>query len=155
MLIRKYKAGEENELKKIFISSIRENATNYYTPDQLEAWAPLEFDENKWKERIQGINPYVIIERDEILGYADLQTNGYVDHFFVKGGHSGKGIGSELMEWIIVSAKDQNITELSSDVSLAAQGLFTKFGFDIVKRKKVMINGIELENALMKKEILC
>lgn len=153
MEIRKYKLGEEAELHQIFYSSIRQNANTHYKEDQLIAWAPEAFDIEKWVERIRGINPYVIVEDGFILGYADLQESGYIDHFFVRGGHSNKGVGKALMNHIIDTARDNDLIELSADVSLAAQGFFKRFGFEIVKRKEVAIRGMLLENALMKLEL--
>ncbi len=153
MKIRKYKSGEEKILRDIFYSSIHENAKGYYSDIQLNAWAPSEVGEQKWANRIKGINPFVIVGNEEILGYADLQDSGYIDHFFVKGGQSNKGIGTELMKWILAEAEKRGIKKLTSDVSLAAQAFFTKMGFEIVRKKKVMINDVELENALMIKTI--
>lgn len=153
MKIRKYLPGEENVLYEIFYSAIHENAKGYYEEDQLDAWASGKIDELKWKNRIRGINPFIATENSIIFAYADLQDTGYIDHFFVKGGHSKKGIGTKLMKRIITEAEKKGIPELTSDVSLSAQPFFLKNGFEIVSRKKVMINGMELENALMRKII--
>jgi putative acetyltransferase len=79
MMIRRYLKGEESELWDIFFSSIRENAKDYYSEEQLSAWAPEEYDSEKWCIRIKNINPYVIVENNLILGYADLQEDGYID----------------------------------------------------------------------------
>ncbi len=150
MKIRRYRIGEEVELMNIFCSAIRENAKGYYDDRQLAAWAPDDMDPELWGQRIKGINPYVVVDGDKILGYADLQDNGYIDHFFVRGGQSKKGIGRLLMNHIIQDAKVKSIPELSSDVSLAAQGFFSRFGFEVIQRKEVEVRGVMLENALMK-----
>lgn len=150
MNIRRYQKGEEDTLYDIFSTSIKMNAKAFYTSEQLDAWAPVEMDTIKWKERMIGINPYVVIDNSKIIGYADLQSNGYIDHFFIKGGHANKGVGRFLMNHLLNKAHEQQIKVLCADVSLAAQGFFEKFGFKIMERKKVTIRGIELENALMK-----
>lgn len=153
MIIRKYRHGEEEELLKIFKSSIRENAVAYYTKAQLESWAPNDMDFKRWEERISAINPYVMVEENMILAYADLQDSGYIDHFFVGGGLSGRGLGSQLMNHLIKEAQKKKILELTSDVSLAAQEFYLKFDFEIVKRQSVLVRGEVLENALMCKRI--
>ncbi len=154
MKIRRYKPGEEIQLMEVFVSSVRENAANYYSREQLQAWAPNSIDREEWKNKMHRINPFVILDNDKILGYADLQSSGYIDHFFVRGGYSGKGIGKQLMNFLLQKAKEKHITELSSDVSLAAQPFFKKFGFKTIRSKKVEVRGVELENALMKKDML-
>lgn len=154
MKIRRYKPGEEIQLMEVFVSSVRENAANYYNREQLQAWAPNSIDREEWKNKMHRINPFVILDNDKILGYADLQSSGYIDHFFVRGGYSGRGIGKQLMNFLLQKAKEKDITELSSDVSLAAQPFFKKFGFKPIISKKVEVRGVELENALMKKDML-
>jgi len=153
MDIRPYKFEEAQKLYNIFFSSIRENAQLYYSDEQLKAWAPDEYDEEKWIQRMAKIQPYVIEDKGEILGYADLQENGYIDHFFIKGGQSGKGIGKKLMLFLLDQAESQDIKRLYADVSLAAQAFFKTFGFVVVKSKKVYIRGLEIDNALMEKMI--
>ncbi|QUI22064.1 GNAT family N-acetyltransferase [Vallitalea pronyensis] len=154
MVIRKYRKGEELELMEIFISSVHKNAKPYYNEKQLVAWAPSDMDFDLWVTRIGGINPFVAIDNGVILGYADLQDNGYIDHFFVRGGQSNKGIGKALMTHIIHQAQIRGIPELTSDVSLAAEGFFEKFGFCIIKKKRVLIRGVELHNALMRRQLV-
>lgn len=149
MQIRKYHVGEEEALFEIFYSSVRENAKKYYSDEQLKSWAPNSMELLKWKERISGINPYVVILDGVIVAYADLQDSGYIDHFFVKGGYAGRGIGKVLMTHLLEEAKKKGIRELTSDVSLAAQGFFSRYGFEVSKHKEVVIRGTVLKNALM------
>lgn len=153
MKVRKYNKGEEKQLFEIFSTSVQQNAKGYYNEQQLNAWAPEEIDEEQWMKRMSGIKPYVVVENDLILGYADLQKDGYIDHFFIRGGYSGKGIGKFLMNYIIEIAMHKGIKELTADVSLAAQGFFSRFGFEVVERKSVVIRGVELENARMKLDV--
>src|SRR5574344_1024211 len=119
--IRKYKTGEELELHDVFFSSIHCNAKEYYSQIQLYAWAPVDYDKNKWISKIKEINPFVLKEKEIIIGYADLQENGYIDHFFVRGNYNGKGYGQLLLKKIITEAERKNIKELTSNISLAAE----------------------------------
>ena len=48
------------------------------------------FDSNKTK-------PFVAEIEGQIVGYADLQEDGYIDHFFVSGSMARRGVGSALM----------------------------------------------------------
>ncbi len=91
-----------------------------------------------------------MLVNDMIVAYADLQDNGYINHFYVSGKYAKLGLGSQLMKHIIQIANERKITELTSNVSLSAQSFFIKFGFDIIQRRNVTINGIIFENALMK-----
>ncbi|MEA3139470.1 MAG: putative acetyltransferase [Gammaproteobacteria bacterium] len=50
------------------------------------------------------INPFVADLNGELVGYADVQSNGYIDHFFVSGKHPRRGIGSLIMKKILAEA---------------------------------------------------
>jgi putative acetyltransferase len=87
------------------------------------------------------------------VGYADVQQNGYIDHFFVSGHYPRQGIGKALMVFIHSEALRLNITELTSNVSRTAQPFFERFGFIVVEQRKPVIRGFEMQNALMRKSL--
>lgn len=148
--IRRYQCGEESLLLEIFQSAIRLVASQDYSPAQIEAWAPQTQDPTTWAERIRAMNPFVAELNNEIVGYADLQTSGYIDHFFVSGHHARRGIGSYLMNHLLAQARIANLPELTSDVSRTAQAFFEKFGFVVVEYCQVERRGIVIPNARMK-----
>ncbi|MGI9211062.1 MAG: GNAT family N-acetyltransferase [Methylococcaceae bacterium] len=106
-------------------------------------------DEELWVRRIRGINPFVAELEGALVGYADIQDSGYIDHFFVSGRHPRQGIGRSLMEVLESEAKHLGVTELTSDVSRTAQPFFARFGFQIVEQRMPVVRGIEVPNARM------
>lgn len=99
------------------------------------------------------INPFVAECDGEILGYADLQQGGYIDHFFVSGEHPRKGIGSVLMHHILATAARCSMPELTSDVSRTAQPFYERFGFVIVEQRLPERRGVVIPNALMRRQL--
>lgn len=154
VVIKEYDPRYLDDLRAVFFSSIRDNAKSYYTETQLNAWAPQQYDRDAWQNRIEGIQPFIATANGAVVGYADLQPDGYIDHFFVRGGLTGQGIGTHLMNWILEEANSRKIPILTSDVSLAAQKFFERFGFLVSERRIVLINSVELKNARMTKQIL-
>jgi putative acetyltransferase len=100
---------------------------------------------------MRGIDPYVVEVNGQIIAYADLQTDGYIDHFFVSGEHAREGAGRLLMSVIHESADTRNLKVLTSDVSRTAQPFFERFGFVVVERRQPQIRGVAVPNALMRK----
>lgn len=149
MRIRRFKPGEEPALLEIYHSAIHLIASRDYTQEQVNAWAPASLDEELWVRRIRGINPFVAELEGALVGYADIQDSGYIDHFFVSGRHSRQGIGRSLMEALESEAKHLGVTELTSDVSRTAQPFFARFGFQIVEQRMPVVRGIEVPNARM------
>jgi putative acetyltransferase len=149
--IRRYEPGEERALFEVYYSAIHLTASRDYTSEQIQAWAPRDLDMNLWENRIHSINPFVADLNGEVVGYADLQANGYIDHFFVSGTHSRRGIGSLLMEHLLEEAKALGLSELTSDVSRTAQPLYEKFGFVLVEQRRTERRGVIIPNALMRR----
>ncbi|EBV9523195.1 GNAT family N-acetyltransferase, partial [Salmonella enterica subsp. enterica serovar Typhimurium var. 5-] len=100
---------------------------------------------------IKELQPFVVELDGEIAGYADVQPNGYIDHFFVSGTYSRQGVGTLLMNCIHEEARQRGISELTSNVSKAAEVFFLRHGFHIVERGFPICRGVTLQNALMRK----
>src|SRR3546814_645367 len=151
MKIRRFIVGDEAALFRVFFSAIRTVAAKDYTTEQIEAWAPEDFSQDLWVSRMREIQPFVVEIGNEIVGYADVQQDGYIDHFFVSGAHGGQGIGKMLMARIQKEAITLGLAELTSNVSKTAEPFFALHGFQVVERRFPVRRGVTLQNALMHK----
>lgn len=151
LYIRPFRNGEELILRDVFYSSVHGIARSHYSQRQLDAWAPRDYAPETWARRIRENQPYVAELDGELVGFADIQRDGYIDQFFVAEKAAGKGVGGALMRRLEQQADSWHLTRLSSNVSLAAQPFFRRFGFRIVQRQTVTISGVSLVNARMEK----
>lgn len=151
MLIRPCRSGEELVLREVFHSSVHQLAADYYSAEQLDAWAPLEFDREAWIARILGNRPFVAVEDGRILGYADVQPSGCIDQIFVAGDCAKRGVGSALLAHLERVAQARGICLLSADVSLCAEAFFRQAGFQVIERRLPVIREVALANARMVK----
>lgn len=111
--IRRYLPGEELALYAVHYSAIHLVARRDYSAEQIGA--PYGADMRQWACRIRDINPFVVELNNELVGYADLQGCGYIEHFFVSGKYPGQGIGTRLMQHLLQEAMARGIAELRSD----------------------------------------
>lgn len=153
MHIRPFHPGDEPALHSVYHSAVHRLASKNYTPEQIQAWAPIDLDQNIWAKRMQSIQPFVVESAGEILAYADVQSSGYIDHFFVAAPHARQGIGSLLMNHLQSVAHAQAIAALTADVSRTAQPFFAKHGFIIVEQRLPVVRGVVIPNALMRKTL--
>lgn len=154
MHVRSYRPGDEIALWQVFHDAVHQLAANHYSQEQLDAWAPQRPDWTQWRQRIQALHPFVAVcDNDQALAYADLQANGYIDHFFVAPQHARQGVGRRLLAHIEQTARQNGLHELSADVSLNAQAFFAHFGFELQRRQTPVIRGIALKNARMRKTL--
>jgi putative acetyltransferase len=151
--IRRYAPGEEAPLFDVYFTAIHLVASHDYSAEQIEAWAPRSLDMAIWQKKIREIRPFVAVLNGELVGYADVQPTGYIDHFFVSGNHPRRGIGSLLMTRIVEEARSLSIPVLTSDVSRTAQPFFARFGFAIVEQRHPEVRGIVIPNALMSRHM--
>lgn len=151
MRVRRFQIGDELSLLSVNRSAVRLIARQDYTREQIEAWAPDDVDREGWCQYMKGLAPFVVEDEEEIVGYADLQTSGYIDHFYVSGHHPRRGIGVLLMRRIHQEAASLALHELTSNVSRTAEPFFSSFGFNVVERREPMLRGVAIPNALMRK----
>lgn len=149
--LREFRPGDEPALRAVFESAIHEVAIRDYTQAQVDAWAPRGWDPALWAARMQGIAPFVVERDGEIVAYADVQPNGYIDHFFVSAPAGKQGVGGLLMRRIHDRAGELGIAVLTSEVSRTAQPFYRHFGFEIVDHHSNIVRGVELQYAAMRK----
>ena len=147
--IRTYKEGDERGTWEVFYSSIHKVCVNDYNPEQIEAWAPEALDPNIWNSKIQSIKPFIATIDGNIIGYADLQKSGLIDHFFVHGDYQRLGVGLALMNTIIKNNKDHKI--LFSEVSHTAKPFFQMHGFKVLRVQHVEMRGVTMTNNVMER----
>jgi len=151
MNIRDFRIGDEATLYQVLHSAVHRIAARDYTPEQLNAWAPPEPEHETWMLKMRALQPFVAEIDGVIAGYADLQSSGYIAHFFVSADFPRQGVGRMLMDHIHEKAARLGVTELKSDVSKTAQPFFARFGFEIVEQRFPVRLGVTIPNALMRK----
>ena len=151
MKVREFRAGDEPALHEVYFSAIHGTASADYTPEQIAVWAPVEFDRERWAERVRGVAPFVAEDGGAIVGYADVQGDGYIDHFFVAASAGRRGVGSALMRRIHATAAERGTPALYSNVSLTARPFFEYWGFAVEREQHPVVNGVSMTNFLMRK----
>ncbi len=151
--IRNYQTSDAKALHALFYHTVRHISIRDYSKAQVRAWAPDNHDEAAWEARMAAINPFVAETDGKVVGYADVQENGYIDHFFCHWQHQGKGIGKTLMQTLFDTAKSKGLERLYAHVSITAKPFFAHFGFIPVKQQEVAIRGETLTNFVMEKSL--
>ena len=151
--LRRVLIGEEFHLWEVFQSSVHGVAKQHYTPEQLNAWAPPVYPGAAWYERIRQNKPFVALRHGQVLGYADVQADGYIDQFYVAESAARQGVGSVLMNTLLQEAMHMGLTSLHSKVSLSAQAFFRRFGFSVEAEEEVQRLGVRLRNARMVRDL--
>ncbi len=153
MQIREATINDLAQIIKLFTETISAVNSKDYTSEQTAAWSSRGTDITKWTGKINEQYFIVSEDKDTINGFASLTTSGYLDFMFVHKNYQGKGIASMLLKSLENKAHELNIHEIISDVSITAKPFFLGKGFTLIKEQTVDINGVELTNFKMQKEI--
>ncbi len=153
--IRRYRPGDEHALADVFFRSVRGVGPADYTAAQVEAWAPARPDPAGYVDRATDGRALLVAvtAEDRIVGYADLQDSGHVDHLYCLPDHVGQGIGALLYAAIEDEARSRGIDRLFVEASEAARRLFERRGFRLVERRRVVRHGVELHQYRMEKQL--
>lgn len=147
-----YHPADAPSLHDVFYIAVHQGAAAYYDAEQRKAWAPQDIDRAAWQQKMDALQPLIARQGGQVVGYADLQTDGTIDHFFVS--TPRLGVGRTLMQALLSKAKTTGITTVHARVSLAAEAFFLNQGFVVTQRHQVILRGVMLCNASMEKHVL-
>ncbi len=148
MLIRRYKSSDLNEMAKLFYETVHSVNIRDYTREQLNQWASGVIDLEKWSESFLEHLTYVAIENNIIVGFGDIDKNGYLDRLFVHKEFQGRGIATAICDKL---EKSTGAERVIVHASITAKPFFEKRGYRIIRRQKVERKGVFLINYLMEK----
>ncbi|WP_299494376.1 GNAT family N-acetyltransferase [uncultured Shewanella sp.] len=151
--IRQYCVADAIHTWALFFHTIRHVNIRDYSHEQVMAWAPDDFDLSVWQQKMDKIAPFIAEINGVIVGYADLQADGYIDHFFCHHQYQGVGVGKALMQHIFMQGQLAGIMRFYSDVSLTAKHFYQHFGFEVDKQQEVLIHDEKLINFRMIKVV--
>lgn len=150
--VRRYRPGEEKELVELFRQTVHRVNSKDYSPSQINAWAPDNLDIDSACQRIRRNNPFVAVYEGRIVGYADIQPDGYIDQFFCHHEYTGLGIGKKLFAELEKFAVENDIKRMHANVSTTARPFFESLGFVVQREQVIHLRGQSLTNFHMSSE---
>lgn len=148
MKIREYQSSDCREMAELFYNTVHTVNAADYTEEQLNAWATGEVDLEKWDASFLEHDTFVAVENGRIIGFADMDRNGYLDRLYIHKDFQGKGVASTLCDRL-----EQNNagTGFVTYASITARPFFEKRGYKVVKEQQVERRGVLLTNYIMEK----
>jgi len=153
MKVINYEKTYKKSIPELFTNTIHKRCDKDYSKEQLNAWANPNIDYKKWEQRVENTKPYLAIEDDTLVGFAEFYDD-YIDCFYIDHNYQGKGVGKMLLNHILNLAKSKNIEVLKVDASITAKPFFEKFDFVVVRKNIVERENIKLINFSMEKSII-
>ena len=153
MDIRKYKSTDCAEIAELFYNTVHEINAKDYTKQQLDIWATGDVDLSVWDKSFLEHNTLVAEENNIIVGFGDMDNNGYLDRLFVHKDYQGKGLATSIIIELERQSKIHGISIFRTRASITAKPFLEKHGYHVVSENKVIRNGVELINFIMEKHL--
>ena len=149
-ILRRYTRGDAVFLRKVFYDSVHKVGCEFYTEEEVNAWAPEKYDKEKWEESFKEKLCLVVEKEGEIVAFGDADVEkGYIDRLYVSSGHCGKKIGSLICDELERYMEKGDITVYASK---AAKSFFLKRGYSLERENEVERTGTKLTNYFMVKK---
>lgn len=150
MDLRKATVSDLAGILELFRETIIEVNKKDYSPEQLQVWMAGANDIERWQNKIRDQYFLIAEERSKIIGFASITPEGYLDTLFVHKDRQGEGIAGLLIRSLLEFAKDQQITEITTDASITARPFFEKVGFRVIRKQEINKKGISIANYKMR-----
>jgi GNAT superfamily N-acetyltransferase len=153
MLIREYRRSDAADLARLFYETIRSVNRKDYFEQQLDAWAPELPDPELWHSRMSRRCTLVVEEGDELVAFAELESDGHLDMFYCRKDAVGRGVGRRLYEAIERRAIGMGLRRIFAEASITARPFFQRCGFTMCEQQTVKRAGIALTNFTIEKAL--
>jgi putative acetyltransferase len=152
-VIRDVQASDLAAIARLFYETVHHVNAGDYRAEQLEAWAPKVYEPAYWQERFENIQVYVAEDQGQVVGFAEFESTGHIDCFYVHHQRQRCGVGARLMAQIEADAMSQQVPRLLADVSLTARPFFEHQGFSVEREQERLYRGVRFAQFLMTKQL--
>lgn len=151
---RPYESRDLPRVIETYTASIHSLGSQFYSPEQLAAWAPLDQDEARWRDRLAALRTIVVEGDGLIAGFASYTDDGYLDFIFTHPKFARRGIATRLYQRVESALIAAGVSTITAHVSLAARAFFDRHGFQVDAEETVECRGTYLRRFAMHKSLV-
>lgn len=154
MLVRTHRVGDIPGISRLYYDTIHHINSHDYTREQVDAWAPAVPDVDFWKERFKKYRVYVAEEDKHVVGFTELAATGHIDCFFVHHEWQRRGVGTCLMDRLVLAADKEKMLRLSAEVSITAVPFFREREFIVLNENEIIRQNVKLKQFTMERWLM-
>ena len=147
-VIRPYCSGDCGKMAQLFYDTVHTVNAADYLPRQLDAWATGEADLSAWDASFRTHHTLIAEACGQIVGFADMDGNGYLDRLYVHRDFQRQGVAAALCDALEAECPCECYT---THASITARPFFLSRGYQVVREQQVERRGVWLTTFLMEK----
>lgn len=140
MVIREYQPTDCKELAELFYNTVHTINAKDYTKEQMDVWATGQVNLERWNQSFLEHYSIVAVENKTIVGFGDIDENGYLDRLYVHKDYQRKGIATAICNQLEAAVQEDIITH----ASITARSFFEKRGYKVIKEQQIKRQGVTL-----------
>lgn len=134
MVIRPYRSEDCATLAQIYYDTIHTVNAADYTKAQLDAWATGNVDLQVWDAYFLARHSFVAEIDGKIVGFSDMDDNGYLGRLYVHHDYQGLGIGKALCD---AAEQAVDVPKYTLHSSITAKAFYEKRGYRTVEMQQM------------------
>ena len=148
MELRLYREEDAAILAQLFYDTVHTINALDYTPQQLDAWAPVHRDMTAWHRSFASHVTVVALIDETIVGFGDMDAQGYLDRLYVHKAFQRRGIATAIVDEL---ERAVSVPTYTVQASVTAMPFFARRGYQVLRVQQVFRNGVTLKNFWMEK----
>ncbi len=150
ILVRPYRSDDAAATLSVFVDAATTTAAADYSAVQIAAWAGAAGDNVvDWDARMRSRDSLVATVDEQVVGFSDVDSTGYIDMMYVAPRFGRQQVGSRLLAAVTQRAREHGTKELVAHVSITARRFFEAHGFHVQAQRSPVVDGVAMTNYRM------
>ncbi len=151
LMIRSYRPSDFDAVVGLFCDTVRSVNSKDYSEEQINAWAGCA-DFARWNEALLSNYALVAVANGVVVGFGDIDDNGYLDHLYVHKDFLRRKIASRLCKRLEDYAS-RHKKSVTAHASITALPFFVRRGYNVICENAVKRGGVILKNYTVEKKL--
>jgi putative acetyltransferase len=150
--IRPFHEADESHLARLYEATVRRWAPQFYSPEQVEAWAMVPHDRDRFRNMLCDGRTFVAVNTtDQSVGFCGVESDGRVASLYVAPDSTRRGIGTALLRHVVAFASEKNLETLWAEASYLSRPLFERNGFSTTNVERIFLDNVEFERWIVRR----